>query len=110
MKTTVNFSQFHDAFKAIRPDNFSSDGLRLLFDYIQQLEEDIDEEIELDVIALCCDYAEENADEIANNYDIDISDCETDEEKVDRVREYIDENGYGFAGLTSENTIVYFQF
>jgi len=58
MKTTVSKTDFIDAFKKLRPDNFSYDGLVALYDYLDDFEEDTDEEIELDVIAFCCDYTE----------------------------------------------------
>jgi hypothetical protein len=59
MKTTINFSQFCDEFKTMGRDNsFSYEGKKALFDYLEQLEEDTGDEIELDVIALCCDYSE----------------------------------------------------
>ena len=58
MKTDVNFSTFQTAFENLRPNNFSYEGLTALYDYLIQLEEDIGEEIDLDVIALCCDYSE----------------------------------------------------
>lgn len=37
---------------------FSRAGLQALFDYIGQIESETGEQIELDVIALCCDYTE----------------------------------------------------
>ena len=59
MYQNVNFHNFQDAFQKMgRGNNFSYEGLRALFDYIEQLEEDIGQEIELDVIALCCEYSE----------------------------------------------------
>jgi hypothetical protein len=59
MKTTVNFNQFCDGFRDMnRNENFSYEGKRALFDYMEELEEDTGEEIEFDVIALCCDYTE----------------------------------------------------
>ena len=58
MIQTINEFQFQDAFKSIRPNNFSYDGLKALYDYLEQLGEDIGEEIELDVIGLCCEYSE----------------------------------------------------
>jgi hypothetical protein len=58
MKQTVNKSLFMDAFKALRPDNFSYEGLSTLFDYLESYEEELGEEIELDVIALCCEFSE----------------------------------------------------
>ena len=58
MKQTINEFDFVQAFKELRPDNFSRAGLFALYYYLEQLEDDIGEEIELDVIALCCEYAE----------------------------------------------------
>jgi hypothetical protein len=59
MKQTINFSQFRDAFNGSQyQNNFSYDGKIALFDYLEELEEDTGEEIELDIIALCCDYTE----------------------------------------------------
>lgn len=64
MKQTVNFHIFQDAFQNInRSNNFSYEGLQALFNHLEQLEEDIGEEIELDVIALCCEYTEIEEDE-----------------------------------------------
>ncbi len=59
MKQTINFYDFSDAFrKAGRGDQFSYEGQRALFDYLEEYEEGCDIEIELDVIALCCEYVE----------------------------------------------------
>ena len=58
MKQTINEFDFVQAFKELRPNNFSKAGLFALFDYLEQLEDDIGEETELDVIDLCCEYAE----------------------------------------------------
>ena len=41
-----------------RENNFSWEGLAALFEYLEGIEEGTGEEIELDVIALCCDYTE----------------------------------------------------
>lgn len=56
MKQSINKYQFRDAFADI--PNFSYAGLLALYDYLEQLGNDIGEEIELDVIAICCEYAE----------------------------------------------------
>lgn len=56
---TVTMHQFRQAFvDAGRKDQFSYKGLELLYDYLENLSEDIGEDIELDVIGLCCDYTE----------------------------------------------------
>lgn len=69
MKQTINFSQFYDAFQAIRPDNFSYEGLRALYDWLEDYADDTGEDYALDVIALCCDFTEyESLEELQDNY------------------------------------------
>lgn len=58
MKETVDIHRFRAAFAALRPDNFSRPALAALFDYLDQLEQDLGEEQELDVISICCDWTE----------------------------------------------------
>ena len=58
MKTTVSRHDFHRAFETIRPDNFSYDGLDALYDWCEEYDEGSGQEMELDVIALCCDFSE----------------------------------------------------
>ena len=93
MKTTITFSAFCDAFRDMdRNDNFSYAGKRALFDYLEQYAEDCGVEVELDVIALCCEYYEQDLDGIINDYGIDVSDAEDDDEKADIVEEYLQDN------------------
>lgn len=40
MKTTINRHEFLEAFQAMRPENFSREGLNMLFEYLEQYEED----------------------------------------------------------------------
>ena len=58
MKQTINEYQFKDAFQKCRPDNFSYEGLTALYDYLEDYEADTGEEMELDVIAICCEFTE----------------------------------------------------
>ena len=61
MFITVSKSDFHDAFNAVRPNNFSYEGLDALFEYLST------EDVELDVIALCCEFSEDsNVNHLAN--------------------------------------------
>ena len=49
--------------------NFSYDGLNSLFDYFEELEEDMGQEIDFDPIAICCEFSEyENLNEIKESY------------------------------------------
>jgi hypothetical protein len=69
MKQTIGFCQFRDAFiNYDRKENFSYEGSKALFEYLEQYEEDCGEEIELDVVALCCEYSEEQFSDIKANY------------------------------------------
>lgn len=78
MKQTVYFNDFQSAFNSVRPDNFSYEGLRALFDFICEQEDDTGIEQELDVIALCCDFSELTIEEIIRQYGIDCDDVEDD--------------------------------
>lgn len=89
MKSTVNQTDFHDAFKNMgRGEQFSYDGLVALFEYLEQYEEDTGEEIELDVIALCCEYAEyANLAEFQQDYNTeDYPDIDSIEEQTQVIR------------------------
>ena len=59
MKTTINEYQFEQAFvKAGRGEQFSREALKALFEYLEEYEDSTGEDIELDVIALCCEFTE----------------------------------------------------
>lgn len=89
MKTTLTFSAFCDAFRDMgRNDDFSYAGKRALFDYLEEVAPDM----ELDVVALCCEYYESDIDSIISDYDIDVSEAEDDDEKADIVEEFLQEN------------------
>lgn len=74
MKQSVNFSDFCAAFHAHdRYDSFGYDGLRVIFDFFEQYEEETGADVELDVISICCDYTLDTVEGIINNYSIDVS-------------------------------------
>jgi hypothetical protein len=97
MKTSVSFSDFCDAFRnADRNENFS-------------YEEECGVEVELDVIAFCCEYSEDDVDTIINSYSIDVSDAEDDEEKAEIVAEYLNDHTLNLGQLPN-GSFVYAQF
>lgn len=72
MKETVTRCMFMDRFiqSSNYSKNFSYEGLMALYDYFSEYEEDTGEEIELDVIGICCDFSEyEGLEEVNKNYD-----------------------------------------
>lgn len=68
----IGFCQFCDAFRDMgRNEQFTYEAKRALFDYLEELGEDIGEEIELDVIALCCEWHEETLEDVLHYYDLE---------------------------------------
>ena len=58
MKETITESRFIDMFNSRRPNQFTYEGLTALFEHLEEFEDATGEEIELDVIGLCCEYCE----------------------------------------------------
>ena len=109
MIKTISIYDFRDAFKAVgRGDQFSYDGLEVIFDYIESYEQDAGEQTELDVIALCCEWAEDDYKSVADSYDIDIEGLDEDD-AIAAVLEHLDENT-AHAMATDAGNIVYVQF
>lgn len=105
MKQTINLNDFHNAFDKVRPKNFSYEGLEQLFDYLESYEADTGDEIELDVIGLCCEYSELTPQEIAQSYDIEIAD---DGNELLNVMDYLADHT-SVIGHT-DTTIIFQQF
>lgn len=92
MKQSVNFNDFIDAFKRFdRYDAFGYEALRVIFDYLEEYEDETGQEIELDVIAICCDYNVQHYSDVARDYDIDIEGMDEDEAKQ-HVMNYLCDN------------------
>jgi hypothetical protein len=71
MKQTINRTAFHDAFINMgRKEQFSYEARNALFDYLEEYEDSTGEEIELDVIGLCCDYTEAKVSEVLADYSL----------------------------------------
>jgi len=97
MHISINHvNQFRDAFfYAGRKDQFSYGGLSVLFDFLKELEPSY----ELDVVDLCCTYAEATPEQIANDCSIELDD----------VMEFLEHHST-VVGTTDSGTIVYAQF
>jgi hypothetical protein len=90
MKQTISQSDFHDAFiRMDRKENFSWEARELLFEYFEEVNEDM----ELDVIAICCEYYENDLATVISEYrlDDDVADMD-DDEKLNYVRDYLSDN------------------
>lgn len=96
MKTTVSLYDFRQAFHDYgRGESFSYAGLEALFNHFEDLEESCGAEIELDVIAVCCDYSEARsaADWCKDSgYDLDYTDCLDDDDREELALEFLRDN------------------
>jgi len=69
MYIEVTESIFINSFLAIRPDNFSYAGLKALYEYFIEMGS---EEMELDVIGICCDFCQYDTEQEAlEAYDVE---------------------------------------
>jgi hypothetical protein len=114
MKTTVYRYDFERAFvNAGRENHFSYEGLKVLFDYFEEYEEATGEEIELDVVAICCEYSEDTVADIARNYSIDLNDADPEDDDYEEqcrkiVFDYL--NDHTFVVGDAADGIVYALF
>jgi hypothetical protein len=109
MKTTISLYDFRDAFyQANRGTQFSYDGLKVLFEYLEEYEESCGVEVELDVIGLCCDFNESTLEEIAENYGYNLK-GDDDDEKRENLIEWLNDRTL-VCGVTNEGSIVYQAF
>ena len=73
MKMTLTAHDFVNQMTAIRPHNFSRLGLYELFDYLME----VDENMEFDPIGICCDFTEyDDLEAYQNDYG---EDCDPDD-------------------------------
>ena len=86
MHQSINEYQFRDAFHNMdRGDQFSYEGLGLLFNWLEQYEVDTGEPVDLDVIALCCDFSEDSEAIIRGSYKHMM-------EEGDDIEEFLNDN------------------
>lgn len=109
MIMTVSYDEFKATFIGLRPDNFSYEALELLFDFFEQLEDDLGEQIELDVIAICCEYCEESIKDYISNYSLqDETEGLEDDELLEFIRGHL-HNSSDFIGFTNDDQDVVYR-
>lgn len=76
-------SRFEDYKRVGKNKNFSYNGLDALFEYLENLESETGEQIELDVVGLCCDFSEYSISELWNDYSHLFQDLSRDDHEDD---------------------------
>lgn len=84
---TLSKSSFIDAFKqSSRKDQFSYEALEAIFDYLEEYSDSTGEPVELDIVAICCDYIEQDYKDIFNIYPIE---CESEDPSDDDIKQSV---------------------
>ena len=66
---TISSEYFIARFESMRPKQFSIGGLIALYDYLVELSDDMGKNIELDIVAISCEYSEyDSLEEILDDY------------------------------------------
>jgi hypothetical protein len=93
----LDFSDFCRAFEDRgRGDQFSTDALRLIYDHLDKQEQDV----ELDVIDICCEFAESSIEDLAEDFGVGVH----------TVRTHLGNKSDLVLGVTDNGTLVYAQF
>jgi hypothetical protein len=106
LKITIESgNELRDIFKDWDRDDYSLDAYDRLVEFYDMREEDI----ELSVVAICCDWDELSIEDIISEYSIDLSDITDDDGEVDEdekeesVLDYLNDRTY--AVITSEGIL-----
>ena len=106
---TLTKSAFIDAFKqSSRKDQFSYEALGAIFDYLEEYSDSTGENVEFDIVGICCDWSEMSWQEIAQYYDVDLSQCTDDDERIGEVGDFLNRNTQ-YCEL-SDGSFVFLQF
>ena len=93
----INEQEFVNAFDQMdRADNFTRLARMELFRWYEDLEEDLSESIELDPIAICCDWQELTGSELLREYGhlLDEGDYEDEDDRIDALRDAVEDETY----------------
>jgi len=102
---SINFSEFCNSFSEQYNNYFSYEGKRALYDYLEDYSEDEGKDVDLDIIALCCDYTEyENLEEYNHNYCLEGDDRALNLKDIEEETQVI--RIYDSAGKEMDNFII----
>ena len=95
MKKTINVYDFERAFvDAGREKSFSYEGLHALFDYLEEMEDGGENELELDPVAIDCDFCEyESGVDCVSDLGSDLEyESEDEEDREEEALDYLRKN------------------
>jgi len=86
VKKITTADELRREFRNYNRDQYEYETYRGLIEYY---EEAVEEDVELDVIAICCDLSEESYEDVVRNYNIEIK---SGENMTEAVIEYLNYN------------------
>ena len=97
IQTVDSSDLYHLACRLHRGNNFGYDGWRAIGDHLESLSDDLGEDIEIDIISICCEYnMASSADGFYEGYDMGIDESYwegmDDEEKLETIENYLQDN------------------
>ena len=111
MKKTINLHNFVSAFTEMgRYDQFSLDALKIIYKYITDYEEKSGQVMQLDVIAICCEFVESTPLQVFVDYvtSIDPYNLKDENDLMAKAVDFL-ESKTSVLGQTETN-IIYKQF
>jgi hypothetical protein len=109
MKYTLSKFDFIDGMQSEPNNPFSYNGLEIIWDFLNEYEQDASEEIEFDPVSFRCDFCEQTVKEIIYDYKLVVDNKLTDVEQQDFVLDYLHQKTT-ILGVTQEGTIVFQNF
>lgn len=67
MKKSINLSKFRDSFKTMNRDDYSYEGYEVLYNFLEEVSEG---DYDLDVVGVCCEFSEDEANYFFEQYDV----------------------------------------
>lgn len=109
IKTNASLHAIAAMFEGMgRKDQFSLQGIEAIMGYLEDCSED--GSIDLDVIAICCDFTESSIEDIVGNHGIEEEYCLDEDGEIDAVLVYYQLQDNTWATLLDNGNILYVNY
>jgi hypothetical protein len=107
---TMDKYAFFNAFNnSSRKDQFSNEALEAIFEYMEEYSDSTGENVEFDIVGICCEWSEMTWQDVAMSYGVDLSQCTDDDERIGEVESFLCDNTQ-FQALPDGESFVFVQF
>ena len=89
VQTLSKYSFVYEFKQSSRKDQFSVEALEAIFDFLENYSDDTGDIVEFDIMGICCEWAEMTWQEVALSYDVDLSQCTDDDERIGEVESFL---------------------